>query len=109
MDELSVTIETPDIETEDQFIREYVVPAVRRLGDTYEINFYGRYSTSTDVEGGRIKISFKGNPDDILAEERERWDSFDYIDGWETEIEPEEWESEKEGRLLNSLPELPHK
>lgn len=95
MEELKVTVDTPDVETEEQFIREYVVPAVKRLGETYEIIFYGRYFASTDIEGGQIRIVFKGDPDEILTEERERWGSFDYVDGWDTEIESGEGKSKK--------------
>lgn len=93
MAELSVTVDTPDGETEEQFVREYVAPAIKRLGESYEIIFYGRYSTSTSVDGGRIKVVFKGDPDEVLAEECSRWDSLDYVDSWETEIESEEDES----------------
>lgn len=93
MAELSVTVDTPDGETEEQFVREYIVPAVKRLSESYEIIFYGRYSASTSVDGGRVKVVFKGDPDEILAEERNRWDSLDCVDSWETEIESEEDES----------------
>lgn len=87
MKELRVTVDTPDVETEERFIREYIVPTVKRLGETYEVLFWGRYSTSTDVEGGQIRIVFEGDPDVILAEEGDRLESFDYIDGWNAEVE----------------------
>ena len=93
MEELNVTVDTANQDTEERFVREYVVPAVQRLGDSYEIIFYGRYSTSTSVEGGRVKIVFKGDPDEILAEEEERLNAFEYIDEWESEIESDEGET----------------
>lgn len=90
MNELRVTVDTPDVETEERFIREYLVPAVERLGEAYEVLFWGRYSTSTDVEGGQIQIVLEGDPDVILAEEGDRLDSFDYVDGWTAEVESDE-------------------
>jgi hypothetical protein len=87
MEELGVIVDTPSVETEERFVRDYVVPTVKRLGETYEVLFWGRYSTSTAVKGGQIKIVFEGDPDVILAEERDRLDSFDYIDAWNAEVE----------------------
>lgn len=102
MGELSVFADTPDNETEERFVREYVVPTIERLGEKYELIFYGRYSTSTSVEGGHVKISFKGDPDAILSEERDKLDSFDYLDEWwaERETETEESRNSEEERDL---------
>lgn len=90
MEELSVIVDTPSPETEEKFIREYLVPTVRRLDDRYRFLFWGRYSTSTAVEGGRVKMVFEGDPDEILAEERERLDNVDYIDEWNAEVETDD-------------------
>lgn len=87
MTELSVTVETPSLETEERFIREYVVPTVERLGDADEVRFWGRYSVSNAVDGGRVKIVFAGDPDRILTAERERLDRFDYVEEWHAEVE----------------------
>lgn len=87
MTELSVTVETPSLETEERFIREYVVPTVERLGDADEVRFWGRYSASNAVDGGRVKIVFAGDPDRILTAERERLDRFDYVEEWHAEVE----------------------
>lgn len=105
MNAVSVRVETPDVASEERFIREYVVPTIKRLNDgaPYELNFYGRYSTSTSVDGGQVKIVFLGDPDHILAEERDHWDSFKYVDEWEVEIEADDWESAEERALAERI------
>lgn len=105
MNAVSVIVETQDVDSEERFIREYVVPTIKRLRDDspYELNFYGRYSTSTSVDGGQVKIVFLGDPDHILAEERDHWESFEYVDEWEVEIEADDWESAEERALAERM------
>lgn len=90
MAELSVTVETPSLGTEERFIREYVVPTVERFDDADEVRFWGRYSASNTVDGGRVKIVFAGDPDRILPAERDRLDRLDYVEDWHAEVEADD-------------------
>lgn len=71
-----VIFETPDVETEERLIREYVVPAFGRLDGRDDVRWlmFNRYGADPSVEGGEVTFYIFGDVEAVTAEERPRWD-----------------------------------
>lgn len=82
-----VIFETSDVEAEEELIREYVVPAFRRLEDREEVRWltFARYGHDPSVEGGEVTFYVYGDPETVAGDERDRWDEL-VADGF-----AEEW------------------
>lgn len=72
-----IIFETPDVNTEEHLIREYVVPAFRRLERREEIRWlmFNRYGADPSVDGGEVTFFLFGDVEVVAAEEKERWDA----------------------------------
>lgn len=89
-----VIFETADVAAEERLIREYVVPAYRRLEDRSEVQWltFNRYGHDPSVTGGEVTFYVFGDVETIIAAERERWDALvddGFADEWwmdDTEI-----------------------
>lgn len=89
-----VIFETADVAAEERLIREYVVPAFRRLEDRSDVQWltFNRYGHDPSVTGGEVTFYIFGDVETITAEERERWDALvddGFADEWwidDTEI-----------------------
>lgn len=71
-----VIFETRDVHAEERLIREYIVPAFRRLEEREEIRWlmFNRYGADPSVDGGEVAFYLFGDVEVVAAEERERWD-----------------------------------
>lgn len=72
-----VIFEIEDADAEERLIREYVVPAFRRLSDRDGIRWlmFNRYGADPSFEGGEVAFYIFGDVETVAAEERERWDT----------------------------------
>lgn len=72
-----IIFETRDVNAEERLIREYVVPAFRRLEGREEIRWlmFNRYGADPSVDGGEVTFSLFGDVELVAAEEMERWDA----------------------------------
>lgn len=70
-----VIFETSDVNAEERLIREYVVPAFRRLEKREEIRWlmFNRYGADPSVDGGEVALYLFGDIAEVAAEETERW------------------------------------
>lgn len=98
-----VIFETDDTDAEERLIREYIVPAFRRLDDRDDIRWlmFNRYGADPSFEGGEVTFYIFGDVETVAAEERERWDAL-VADGvaeewWtdDTEIRIDEFDDEE--------------
>lgn len=98
-----VIFETDDTDAEERLIREYIVPAFRRLDDRDDIRWlmFNRYGADPSFEGGEVTFYIFGDVEIVAAEERERWDAL-VADGvaeewWtdDTEIRIDEFDDEE--------------
>jgi hypothetical protein len=82
-----VIFETSDVGTEEQLIREYVVPAVPRLEDREDVQWlmFNRYGHDPSVKGGEVIFYIFGDVEAVATDEREHWDGL-VTDGF-----AEEW------------------
>lgn len=95
-----VIFETTDVAAEERLIREYIVPAFRRLDDRTDVHWliFNRYGHDPSVTGGEVTFYIFGDVETITAEERERWDALvdnGFADEWwtdDTEIHIEEFD-----------------
>lgn len=98
-----VIFEIDDTDAEERLIREYIVPAFRRLDDRDDIRWlmFNRYGVDPSFEGGEVTFYIFGDVETVAAEERERWDAL-VADGvaeewWtdDTEIRIDEFDDEE--------------
>jgi hypothetical protein len=74
---------------EDDFLREYLADAWERYlaSDYWESGWFWAYRqfASYDVspDGGLVVLVFEGIPEELVAAESDRWESFDGLDSWE--------------------------
>lgn len=92
-DRKAVIFETTDVDAEEHLIREYVVPAFRRLEDRDDVKWltFNRYGHDPSVTGGEVTFYMFGDVETITAEERERWDAL-----VETGVADEWWTDDTE-------------
>lgn len=94
MSTVQVTFRMKDTAGEASFIREYLVPAWERFeamaafekGWFWRNGHYGRHEIDF-FEGGRILLMIDGDPEPVVAQERDRWDSLvesGEIESWST-------------------------
>lgn len=71
-----VVFATKDVEVEARLVREYVVPAFRRLEDHPGVRWlsFNRYGHDPSVEGGEVLFVVYGDAEAVAADERDRWD-----------------------------------
>jgi hypothetical protein len=71
-----VVFEASDIDAEERLIREYIVPAFRRLDDRDEVRWliFNRYGADPSVDGGEVTFYIFGDVEAVASEERPRWD-----------------------------------
>lgn len=76
-DHARIWFTTPDIETERAFIDEYVLDAVDRLDshDSCEKFIFIRAGRDPSLDEGGVIIDIYGDPEEIIDQERERWDA----------------------------------
>lgn len=91
-----VIFEMPDVAAEERLIREYVVPAFRRLDGRDGLRWlvFNRYGTASFVDGGQVTLSLFGDVEALAAEERDRWDAL-VADG----LADEWWTDDTEVRI----------
>lgn len=88
--------ESTDDET--RFLREYLADAWERFeaSDFFETGWFWRFSQFAEYDvdiDGLVLLVFDGDPDDLIAAEREYWQHFDGLDSWEEHrYENAEWE-----------------
>lgn len=72
---LVVVFATEDVESEARLVREYVVPAFRRLEDRPDVHWlaFNRYGHDPSVEGGEVLLVVYGDLEAIVEAERDRW------------------------------------
>lgn len=95
-----VIFETGDVDAEERLIREYVVPAFRRLDGREDVRWlmFNRYGADPSVDGGEVTFYIFGEVETIAAEERRRWDALvadGLADEWwtdDTEVRIEEFD-----------------
>ncbi|WP_135825814.1 hypothetical protein [Halorussus ruber] len=82
-----VIFETSGVDAEEELIREYVVPAFRRLEDSDDVKWltFARYGHDPSVEDGEVTFYIYGDPEAVAEDERDRWDEL-VADGF-----AEEW------------------
>lgn len=75
-DRVVVVFETEDVEAEARLVREYVVPAFRRLGDRADVRWlsFNRYGHDPSVDGGEVLFVVYGDAEAVAAAERDGWD-----------------------------------
>lgn len=68
---------TADVAAEERLVREYVVPAFRRLSDRSDVHSvsFNRYGHDPSVDGGEVLFVVDGDADAVVASERDRWDA----------------------------------
>lgn len=99
-DREAVVFETADVTAEERLIREYVVPAFRRLEDRDDVKWltFNRYGHDPSVTGGEVTFYMFGDVETIAAGERERWDALvdnGFADDWwtpDTEVHVDEFD-----------------
>ena len=71
-----IVFETTDIFAEELLIREYVIPAFRRLDDREGVRWlmFNRYGVDPSVDGGEVTFYIFGDVEAVATEERPRWD-----------------------------------
>lgn len=76
-DRLVAVFATADVAAEERLVREYVVPAFRRLEDRSDVQWlaFNRYGHDPSVEGGEVLFVVDGDADAVAASERDRWDA----------------------------------
>lgn len=91
-----IIFETRNTATEELLLREYVVPAFRRLDERDNIRWlmFNRYGADPSVDGGEVTFSLFGDVGAIAADERERWNEL-VANG----IADEWWTDETEVRI----------
>lgn len=97
-----VIFETSDVDAEVPLIREYVVPAFRRLErrDGVQWLMFGRYGHDPSVDGGEVTFYIFGDTEAVAADERERWDELvteGFVEEWwtdDTEVRIDELDAE---------------
>lgn len=91
-----VVFETSDVDAEEELIREYVVPAFRRLEGRDDVTWlaFGRYGHDPSVDGGEVTFYVYGDPEAVAADERARWDEL-VADG----VADEWWTDDTEVRI----------
>ena len=97
-----------------RFLREYLADAWERFeaSEFFETGWFWRFNQFAEYHDvdGLVLLIFDGDPDDLIAAEREHWQNFDGLDSWErcsyensdvwTEWEGYEWHS---GEGYNSV------
>lgn len=83
-----IRFETDGVESEEEFVRDYVLDAVDRLPEQPFCETIGfvRESTSWTTNGGGVHLMFVGEKDQLVEHERETWDRFNeqgVITDWE--------------------------
>jgi len=74
---------------ERQFLREYLADAWDRYlaSDYWETGWFWAYrqyaAYDVGVDGGLVVVVFEGDPDDLIAAEGDRWESFDGLESWD--------------------------
>jgi hypothetical protein len=72
----TVSFETDGEAADERFVRRYVLPAMDRLRDAdwcLDVGFL-RYGHAPDVDGGEVRVHFRGDVDTIRRHESDRWD-----------------------------------
>jgi hypothetical protein len=81
----SLIFETPDIDTEERFVREYILPTFEREPPGLDHGWFHRYGQDPTVDGGEVRLVFEGDPDALVDAERGRWETLraeEVLDGW---------------------------
>lgn len=99
-----VIFETSGHDADERLIREYVVPAFRRLESRDDVRWliFNRYGEDPSVEGGEVLFSIFGDVEAVAGDERSRWDALvdaGFAEEWWTddteisldEIDPREY------------------
>lgn len=97
-----IIFETSDVDAEVALIREYVVPAFRRLEDRDDVRWlmFGRYGHDPSVDGGEVTFYIFGDVEPVADGERERWDQLvadGFAEEWwtdDTEVRIDELDTE---------------
>ena len=104
-----VVFETDSVEAEERVLREYVLPAMERLGnaETCEFVFFNRYGHDPSVDGGEVDFYVFGDPEALRESERDHWDELvadGLADEWWLDDAPVDSESfDPEKRLQTRL------
>lgn len=75
--------------SEDAFVAEYLTDAFSRFetSDYWEHGWYWSYGQFAGYDagpaGGQVKLVFDGDPDALIAAERDRWAAFDGLTEWD--------------------------
>ena len=104
-----IIFEVSDIGAEERLIREYVVPAFRRLNGRDEVRWlvFNRYGHDPSVEGGEVTFYVFGDVEAVAADERNRWDALveeGFAEEWwtdDTEVRIEDFD--KQERLRHRI------
>lgn len=88
-EQLLVHFPTAGPDADRRLVREYVLDAVDRLDDHPDCEGIGFVPAGQKPGvGGLVLLSISGDPDPVVATERERWDAIveaGFADGWTTE------------------------
>lgn len=87
-DRTTVVFETSGVEGDEQFIREYVLPAMERLRerDWYQDVGYLRYGRGPHNDHGEVRVHLRGDVETIIEHESDRWETLiedDLAHDWE--------------------------
>jgi hypothetical protein len=84
----TVDITFADAAAENRFVSSYLPEAWERYeaSDYWDQGWYWSYSQfqpyDVGLDGGLVRLVFDGDPDGLLAAERDRWDSFAGLTEW---------------------------
>lgn len=85
----NIVFEFETIESEDQFLRKYLIDAWERfeVSEFFETGWFWRSGQFAeyipDRDGGVVYLVFDGDPDALIAAEEEYWQHFDGLTSWE--------------------------
>lgn len=70
-----VIFQTSGVDADERLIRQYIVPAFRRLGERADVKWliFNRYGHDPSVDGGEVLFSIFGDVETVAADERKRW------------------------------------
>lgn len=76
-DHSRIWFRTPDIETERQFVDEYILDAVERMDAAADCEkfIFIRAGHSPSLDGGAVVVDIYGDPDAVIERETPRWDA----------------------------------
>jgi hypothetical protein len=90
-----ISFQTAGPKADEQFIREYVLPAMERLPTLDSCDDVGflRYGHDPKANHGEVRLHLSGDPEAIVRQEQDRWDKLvtdDLADSWESIEEDDE-------------------